>query len=268
MSEIKLTYFNVQARAETARLILAHAGVRYTDQRLTIEDFTAVKPKIPFGQLPTLKYNGELICQSMAIARLLANEYGLAGKNNLENAQADEIVDAVNDLFNARVALRKENDEDKKSSMTKKLLEETLPTGLVCTKSKNCKKCRNAEYEANYYVVRGLVMLPIFWTNVTQAQSHLLVPIRCTKLEEIIFKAQLESRLVERGGQYFVGNNLTWADLHIHFLVSVVRENHAQLLDGCPKIKNLVERIEELPNISKWLKSRPESDFDAVIKAF
>ena len=87
MSEIKLTYFNVQARAETARLILAHAGVRYTDQRLTsrtdittnqslisflsVEDFTAVKPKIPFGQLPTLKYNGELLCQSMAIARLI-----------------------------------------------------------------------------------------------------------------------------------------------------------------------------------------------------
>ena len=140
------------------------------------------------------------------------------------------------------MALRKENDEDKKNTMRMKLLEETLPTGLVCDFLKTVKK-----------------------------------------LEEMTLKAQLESRLVERGGQYFVGNNITWADLHLQFLVSVIRENHAQvrtfqkylvllisfqLLDGCPKIQNLVERIEELPNISNWLKSRPESDFDAVIKAF
>ena len=38
MSEIKLTYFDVKARAETARLILAHAGVRYTDQRITCKE--------------------------------------------------------------------------------------------------------------------------------------------------------------------------------------------------------------------------------------
>ena len=36
-------------------------------------------------------------------------------------------------------------------------------------------------------------------------------------------------------------------------------------LEKIPKIKNLMERIEELPNISKWLKSRPESDFDGVL---
>ena len=77
-----------------------------------------MKPKIPFGQVPTLKYNGEVLCQSMAISRyssevpslymitikrFLANEFGLAGKNSIEMAQANEVVDAVNDLFEARV---------------------------------------------------------------------------------------------------------------------------------------------------------------------
>ena len=86
MSEIKLSYFNSRGRAETSRLILAHAGVRYTDQRLTCmsftssefiifdfvyiaEQFASVKPRLPFGQLPTLKYEGELLCQSMTLAR-------------------------------------------------------------------------------------------------------------------------------------------------------------------------------------------------------
>ena len=39
----------------------------------------------------------------ITIKRFLANEFGLAGKNSIEMAQANEVVDAVNDLFEARV---------------------------------------------------------------------------------------------------------------------------------------------------------------------
>ena len=35
--------------------------------------------------------------------RFLANEFGLAGKTNVEKAQADEVVDAITDLQNAAV---------------------------------------------------------------------------------------------------------------------------------------------------------------------
>ena len=69
MSDIKLSYFNARGRAETARLILAHAGVRYIDQRLTADQFNKVKPRLPYGQLPTIKFEGEVICTSMSIAR-------------------------------------------------------------------------------------------------------------------------------------------------------------------------------------------------------
>ena len=57
--------------------------------------------------------------------------FGLAGQTNLEKAQADEIVDAVNDLFNARVAAVRETDEIKKTELTKKLMSETIPNTLV-----------------------------------------------------------------------------------------------------------------------------------------
>jgi glutathione S-transferase len=91
MVDIKLTYFDARGRAETSRLILAYAGVRcvepclagtrtstatittmvrYTDQRLTGEQFASVKGRLPWGQLPTIKYNGTMITQSIAIARL------------------------------------------------------------------------------------------------------------------------------------------------------------------------------------------------------
>ena len=53
---------------------------------------------MPLGQVPVLEYNGEVLCQSISIARFLAKEFGLAGKTNLEQAQADMIIDTGNDL--------------------------------------------------------------------------------------------------------------------------------------------------------------------------
>jgi glutathione S-transferase len=54
----------------------------------------------PYGSLPVLEYNGETICQSLTMARFLARELNLAGKNNVEAAKADAIVDACTDALN------------------------------------------------------------------------------------------------------------------------------------------------------------------------
>ena len=54
---------------------------------------------MPWGKLPCLEYDGKKIVQSIAMARFVARENGLAGKNNLEAAQADMLVDCMNDLL-------------------------------------------------------------------------------------------------------------------------------------------------------------------------
>jgi len=54
-----------------------------------------MKPTTPYGQIPLLEVDGEVISESVAIARYCAREFGLAGKTTFESAQADEIVDAV-----------------------------------------------------------------------------------------------------------------------------------------------------------------------------
>jgi glutathione S-transferase len=54
---------------------------------------------MPFGQMPSLEYNGSTIVQSLTIARFVARENGLAGKDNLEAAMADMYVDCVSDVF-------------------------------------------------------------------------------------------------------------------------------------------------------------------------
>jgi len=58
---------------------------------------------MPFGQVPALEYDGEVLTQSTAIARFLAKEFGLAGKTNLEQAQADMVCDAANDLLTSNI---------------------------------------------------------------------------------------------------------------------------------------------------------------------
>merc|ERR1712154_40127 len=77
MSTIKLTYFDLRARAEPCRLLLAYAGSKYEDERLpapwdNMAPWTTLKPNTPWGQVPLLSWDGEVIAQSMACARFLA----------------------------------------------------------------------------------------------------------------------------------------------------------------------------------------------------
>merc|ERR1712107_947020 len=105
-----------------------------------------LKPSMPYGQLPCLTWNGEKICQSMAICRFLAREMNIAGRNSVEMAQVDEIIDAVQDAI-------------------------------------------DANYKAWYSAKRKEELVMLTGKTFPAALSN------------------LEKRLVERGGQFMVGNN-------------------------------------------------------------
>ena len=53
--------------------------------------------------------------------------------------------------------------------------------------------------------------------------------------------ANIEKRLVSRGGQFLVGNALSLADIHLFFFCS--EYTTPQLLVNTPKIANLVKRV-------------------------
>merc|ERR1711955_177621 len=116
MANIKLTYFDLRARGEPCRLLLAYGGLKYEDERIPppwdpATTWSTVKPTTPFGQLPLLQWGDEVICQSMACARFIAREVGLAGNTSMESAQVDEIIDVIQDLINAFVKLYFAKDE-------------------------------------------------------------------------------------------------------------------------------------------------------------
>ena len=57
---------------------------------------------MPFGQLPVLEIDGIKIGQSITIARYLANKFNLAGKTDIEKAQADMVLDCIQDIGNGK----------------------------------------------------------------------------------------------------------------------------------------------------------------------
>merc|ERR1712038_1843949 len=150
--EIRLTYFPARGRAEISRLILKHAGVKFDDIRLTGEDFAKVKPILPYGSVPILEYEGEVLCESMAIAALLADICNLAGTNAVEKAKANEIVLAMNGLFET-IAKILFSPEGEKAGMKKKLLEETLPQKFGQLEGRLCLNGGNALTYADIMLV-------------------------------------------------------------------------------------------------------------------
>jgi glutathione S-transferase len=130
MSTYKLSYFNGRGWAETSRLIFAAAGQKFEDVRYEHEHWPEHKAEMPLGQMPVLEIDGTKLPQSMAIARFLANQFHLAGKNNLEHAKADAVVDTIKDLITKMMPVRMEKDETKKKELTQKFLEEELPKHL------------------------------------------------------------------------------------------------------------------------------------------
>ena len=122
MSTYKLYYFNGRGRAEVSRLIFAAAGEKYEDIRYERSEWPAHKSEMPLGQAPVLEYNGTKIPQSMAIARFLAKQFHLAGKDNFEQAKVDAVVDTISDVVGKFVQVRFEADESKKRRNDQEIL--------------------------------------------------------------------------------------------------------------------------------------------------
>ena len=55
------------------------------------------------GFMPELKWDDKIIVQSNAITRFVAKEVGIAGKNNVEAAQCDAIVDFCSEMVAGQV---------------------------------------------------------------------------------------------------------------------------------------------------------------------
>ncbi|XP_066304185.1 glutathione S-transferase 1-like [Branchiostoma lanceolatum] len=155
----KLTYFDVRSRGEPTRLIFAAAGVEYEDVRLTFEEWPPIKPTTPMGNLPILEVDGVTLSQSMSIARFVARETGLDGKNKLEKAQADAFVDELEEPLAAKLPVllgftTDEKEKEEKAKEVDQLIEEKLG------------KCEKLSGSNGYLVGNSLLWCDLVFYNI------------------------------------------------------------------------------------------------------
>ncbi|XP_054740400.1 glutathione S-transferase S1 [Anastrepha obliqua] len=106
-----LFYFNVKALAEPLRYLFAYGGIEYEDVRVTRDEWPALKPTMPMGQMPVLEVDGKRVHQSISMARFLARTVGLNGATPWEDLQIDIVVDTIND-FRLKIAVVSYEPED------------------------------------------------------------------------------------------------------------------------------------------------------------
>ena len=71
---------------------------------------------------------------------------------------------------------------------------------------------------------------------------------------------QLEKLLVKNGGKYFVGNDVTWADLEVANVLSNMEAQHGEGVFGPnSKLKDHTHHILNLPKIKEWIEKRPKT---------
>ncbi len=92
-----LTYFDVRGRAEVIRLLLEETGTRYTERRITIDEWPDLKSSFTFGQLPIYEEGDLLLNQSNAIYRYLGRKFDLYGDTSLEHVRCDVIQETFVD---------------------------------------------------------------------------------------------------------------------------------------------------------------------------
>ncbi|XP_021711351.1 glutathione S-transferase isoform X4 [Aedes aegypti] len=104
MPDYKVYYFNVKALGEPLRFLLSYGNLPFDDIRITREEWPALKPTMPMGQMPVLEVDGKRVHQSLAMCRYVAKQIGLAGSDPVEELQIDAIVDTIND-FRLKIAI-------------------------------------------------------------------------------------------------------------------------------------------------------------------
>ncbi|RHZ02284.1 hypothetical protein DYB26_005084 [Aphanomyces astaci] len=125
---LKLTYFEMPGRAHVSRLALVIAGIPFEDERISQEAWPALKPTLPYQQMPTLTVDGQVFAQAHAIERYVGSLSGMyPTSNRLHALLVDEIVDFLDDITKLLMPSFFEQDPDKKKVLREELAATSFP---------------------------------------------------------------------------------------------------------------------------------------------
>ncbi|EFP04894.1 CRE-GST-4 protein [Caenorhabditis remanei] len=221
MPNYKLSYFDVRALAEPARIIFALFDVPFEDHRVSVEEWNELKKskfnssetnnhlvfsETPYGQLPVLEVDGVEIGQSMSITRYLARKFGIAGKNAEEEAIADSIVDQYRDfIFSFR------------------------------------------QFTSSVFYGKDPEYINKVRVEVVDPARDLFLGI----INKILNKSE---------SGYLVGNSLTWADIVIADNLTSLLKNGFLDFKKEKKLEEFYSRIHSIPKIKEYVAKRKDTN--------
>lgn len=126
MPSYKVTYFDIKGRAESIRLALHCSGIPFTDERLTREQFAEKKESLPFGQVPVLTVDAQVIPQEVAILQYIGRQSGLYPSDREEALKVDIMINLSNDIY-ATTMVFYMPDNPGKEAIKKMMIDEKMP---------------------------------------------------------------------------------------------------------------------------------------------
>ena len=145
LPKLKLTYFDMDGgRGEAARLAMHLGGVEWEDHRISFEEFGKTRESFPFGRVPVLEVDGQILTQSAGIERFVGRLAGVYPDDPWQAAQCDETVGTVEDVVVKIVATFFITDETKKKAAREELAEGELP--FVLSRLNAVLENRGGEY--------------------------------------------------------------------------------------------------------------------------
>ena len=99
---------------------------------------------------------------------------------------------------------------------------------------------------------------PIFMKGDDQAEEKAKLMEKFTT-DSSKWLDKLESRVNDKN--FIFADSVTWVDIALANGLGLLTSIYPTLLDKSPKLTALKTTVETLPNIAKWMKERPKSDF-------
>ena len=94
-----LQYFDCSGRGESIRIACYLGGIKFNDERLSNDQFGFKKAagEFPLGSVPVWIEDGEKICQSNTILRMVGNRSGLYSSDPETAWAMDSVLEVVED---------------------------------------------------------------------------------------------------------------------------------------------------------------------------
>lgn len=202
MPQYKLVDYKVPSSGRLAALLFAYAGVDF--EYVTYEKSKAAEAEAaaPFGSLPVLYADGEMLGSDYAICVYIARQYGLEGRDAREATKCATIVTGIASLF---------------ASVRRAKPQSLAPDEDV---SERLSETRDLREKVPRYL------------------------------------RYFEKLLKENGPEYFVGKQLTWADLAVAFSIQQLLQRFQGALDSQALLRAHYERVSALPAVKAFLEQQ------------